>query len=129
LEWEFVVGMTGPPLYRWWQSTISTKLERTKRLIRDYSGKGYYMIGLGAAAKGISMLNMAGVKLDLLLDSTPTKWGRITSGMQIAPFGSLATLKHDKILFVILAWNVKNEIKANALMLRNNPADVFVELR
>lgn len=129
LEWEFVVGMMGPPLYRWWKKNVEAKLERINHLIRDYARQGYYMVGLGAAAKGISLLNMAEVKLDLLLDSTPTKWGRMTNGMQIAPFGSLATFKHEKILFVILAWNVKTEIKLNALKLRNNPADVFVELR
>lgn len=129
LEWEFLVGMMAPPLYRWWKAHVEAKRERINHLIRDYSRQGYYSVGLGAAAKGISMLNMADSKLDLLADSTPSKWGQITSGMQIAPFASIATLKHEKILFVILAWNVLFEIKANCLKLRDNPNDVFVELR
>lgn len=129
LEWEFQVGMMGVPLYRWWHDHVQSKKIRIQQTVVDYYAKGYYMVGLGAAAKGISILNMAGVKLDLLVDSTPSKWGHMTSGMEIAPFGSISALTHKKILFVVLAWNVHQEIVSNCLKLRDNPNDVFVELR
>lgn len=129
LDWEFLTGMTNPSLYRWWKDHIHRRIAHVHHQITDYKKKGYYTVGCGAAAKGISMLNMAGVKLDVLADNTPTKIGRTASGMEIMAFNRIVTLKHEKILFVLLAWNVAVELKQNVLKLRNNSADVFIEAR
>jgi len=130
LKWESVVGMKSTPLYGWWEIHVKDKIKRVGETIRQYQNDGYYAVGCGAAAKGISMLNMAGVKLDVLADNTPTKWNRETSGMSIAPFDEIGNMVlHKKILFVILAWNVASEIRRNVLKLRDNKADVFIETR
>lgn len=132
LEWEQAVGMMSPPLYHWWKSHVREKIKRIGKTIEDYRRDGYYAVGCGAAAKGISMLNMARVKLDLIVDNTPTKWHQETSGMMIVPFediGNMAKFGMDKILFVILAWNVGSEIRRNILKLRDNRNDVFIETR
>ncbi len=129
MEWEFVVGMLGMPLYDWWVKNAREKIKRVGDTIQKYKSDGYYTVGCGAAAKGISMLNMANVKLDALYDNTPTKWNRVTSGMAILPFHVMTDLTRDKVLFVILAWNVGREIRHNVLKLRDNPKDVFIETR
>lgn len=129
LEWEFVVGLMGAPIYHWWKEHVEAKRLRINQLITDYSRRGYYMAGCGAAAKGISMLNMAGIKLDVLFDNTPTKWNKITSGMEIVAFEEIANLYQEKVCFVILPWNVGREIKQKTLALRDNPQDVFTEVR
>lgn len=130
LTWEQVVGMLSMPIYNWWKSHVTDKIKRVGETIRKYQNDGYCTVGCGAAAKGISMLNMAGVKLDVLVDNTPTKWNRETSGMNIMPFDFIGNmLLHERILFVILAWNVSREIRENALKLRDNKADVFIETR
>lgn len=127
--WEQVVGMISMPIYDWWTHHVQDKINRVGDTIRKYQADGYYTVGCGAAAKGISMLNMAGVKLDVLADNTPTKWHQETSGMGIVPFDWIEKMDHEKILFVILAWNVGAEIRRNILKLRDNKADVFIETR
>lgn len=129
LEWEFLVGMMAPRLYQWWKSHVETKLERINQIITDYVKRGYYTVGLGAAAKGISLLNMADIKLDILADNTPTKWNKIASGMAIVPFDEIDKIVREKVLFVILAWNLRSELKENTLKLRDNPQDIFIEIK
>lgn len=129
LDWEKCVGLTNLSLYRWWQDHVRRRIAWVKYQITDYQKKGYYTVGCGAAAKGISMLNMAGVKLDVLADNTPTKIGRTTSDMKIMAFDEIKNLTQEKILFVLLAWNVGVELKHNVLKLRDNQADVFIEAR
>lgn len=129
MEWEKVVGMLDKPIYAWWKRHVEDKIERVRTTIEDYVADGYYSVGCGAAAKGISMLNMAGVKLDEIRDNTPTKWYKETSDMPILPFHGIEGLISPKVLFVILAWNVGREIRQNVLALRDNRADVFIETR
>src|SRR6185503_12841006 len=129
LEWEQSVGMMSPPLYHWWKSHVRDKIKRVGKTIEDYQRDGYYAVGCGAAAKGISMLNMARVKVDVIADTTPTKWNQETSDMKIVPFGEIENLMCEKVLFVVLAWNVGREIRQNVLALRDNKADVFIETR
>ncbi len=129
LEWERVVGMMDNPIYDWWESHVRDKIKRVADTIRKYHEDGYYVAGCGAAAKGISMLNMAKVKLDVIFDNTPTKMNRETCGMWISPFDQIAKIQREKVLFVILAWNVGLEIRREVLKLRDNPKDVFVETR
>lgn len=69
----------------------------------------------GAAAKGNTLLNYAGVKPDLLpfvCDAAPSKQGRFMPGshIPILPPGQLAQAKPDYVL--ILPWNIAQEIQA-----------------
>lgn len=129
LEWEFLVGMMGPRLHQWWKNHVETKLERINQTIINYVKRGFYTVGVGAAAKGISLLNMADVQLDILADNTPTKWNKISSGMAIVPFDEIDKITREKVLFVILAWNLRSELKENTLRLRNNSQDIFIEIK
>lgn len=128
-QWERVVGLSRPPIYRWWRKHVAHKISLVREQIAGFAKDSFFTVGCGAAAKGISILNMAGVKLDVIVDNTPTKWNKRTSGMQIAPFTEVEHLKADKVLFVVLAWNVGKEIRQNIEKLRNRPQDVFIEVR
>lgn len=67
----------------------------------------------GAAAKGNTLLNYAGVKPDLLpyvVDASPHKQGRFLPGSRI-PVVDEATLRKEQPDFVlILPWNLREEI-------------------
>ncbi len=128
-EWEGIVGMRHESLYNWWVSHVRHKLRWVKETVEKYQTEGYCTVGCGAAAKGISMLNMAGVKLDVIIDTTPSKWNKTTSGMRIIRFDELKNLTEKKILFVVLAWNLASEIKKNVLALRDRPGDEFIEIK
>lgn len=129
MEWERIVGLLDPTIYNWWEWHAINKMDRIRKTITDFSAQGYYTVGCGAAAKGISMLNMAKVKLDMLADNTPTKFNKVTSGMTIYPFQEIENIKAEKVLFVLLAWNLAQEIRTNVLKLRDKPDDVFIETR
>lgn len=128
-QWERVVGLSRPPIYRWWRKHVAHKIGLVREHIESFARDSFFTVGCGAAAKGLSILNMAGVKLDVIVDNTPTKWNKRTSGMQIAPFTEVEHLKAEKVLFVVLAWNVGREIRSNVEALRNRPQDVFIEVR
>ncbi len=129
LNWEKLIGMMRPDLYEWWTRNAYDKINRVGETIRKFQKDGYFAVGCGAAAKGISMLNMAGVKLEIIFDNTPTKWNKKTNEMPILPDFQIKVLSPEKVLFVILAWNVSSEIRRNVLAMRDNRNDVFIETR
>jgi SAM-dependent methyltransferase len=133
-SYVFVLGIAGEPSVRvaqrmQWENAVGLTRPRLGRTIDGFKKDGFFTVGCGAAAKGISMLNMAGVKLDVLADNTPTKHYKVTSGMLIMPFDEIANLKEPKVLFVVLAWNVGRELRDNTLKLRDRVGDVFIEIR
>lgn len=71
------------------------------------------VVGYGAAAKGNTLLNYAGVRQDLLpfiVDASPHKQGKFTPGMHI-PIVSEEKIKQTKPDYVlILPWNLQREI-------------------
>ena len=73
----------------------------------------YSIIGYGAAAKGNTFLNYAGVKVDLIeyvADRNPAKQGKWMPGSRI-PIVDEAHLQASKPDFVvILPWNLQDEV-------------------
>lgn len=116
-------------IYRAWASRarkISSEFSSRITLFRE---QGYHIVGYGAAAKGMTLLNFADVRLDYIIDDNPTKQGTYSPGQDI-PVGSIDYLSNytnnDKILFVPLAWNFFKEIKGRILKHRNNNNDRFL---
>jgi hypothetical protein len=86
-------------------------------------------VGYGAAAKGMTLLNFANIKLDYIIDDNPNKQGTYSPGQNIpvVSIEHLETYQNDqKILFVPLAWNFFTEIKDKILGKRNNSNDRFL---
>jgi hypothetical protein len=88
---------------------------------------GWNVVGYGAPAKGMTLLNYSGLQLDFIVDDSPLKQGRFTPGSSIAIVGpeKLDELK-DTTLFVPLAWNFFDEIRARIKSKRDNPYDRFI---
>lgn len=122
-------GMFEEDTYWAWALTAKRSIARFRKLILWHKSQGYTTVGLGAAAKGISMLNMSGIRLDYLFDTTPMKQGKTASAMLIQPFEKIADLKDDKVLFVLLAWTFESEVRENTAKYRDNPNDVFITNR
>lgn len=127
---ETSAGLFEEEIYREWKDRTAEKIAQIRDKINSHREAGYQLVGCGAAAKGITILNMAGVKLLHLFDTTPTKWGKTASGMQISPFDHIATLPDGRIFaFVVLAWNFEEEVVHNVKALRDRPGDVFLTTR
>jgi SAM-dependent methyltransferase len=91
---------------------------------------GYILVGYGAAAKGMTLLNYADIHLDYIIDDNPLKQNRYTPGMSI-PIVSCDVLSEfhekNKIIFIPLAWNFFDEIKSKIKTRRNNNNDLFLK--
>jgi SAM-dependent methyltransferase len=96
-------------------------------MLRQHKGKT--IVGFGAPAKAVTLLNYCGIGLETIqaiVDSTPVKQGRLIPGVHIPiyPEERLARMKSDVV--VILAWNYQEEImkKLTQLMKKNIPVIV-----
>ena len=87
---------------------------------------GWLSVGYGAPAKGMTLLNYSGLKLDFIIDDNPLKQGRFTPGSSIPIYPASKLDEYpDAIIFVPLAWNFYDEIKSKIIAKRNNQYDKF----
>lgn len=145
-SYVFVVGHNGRPehiknlielekdlldvkIYESWKTTAESLTDSFLNICEQYRDQDYKLVGYGAAAKGNTLLNYAGVSLDYIIDDNPLKQNTYSPGRDIPVVGSdiLKTFdNNDKILFVPLAWNVYNEIKNKIQSKRLNKNDKFL---
>jgi hypothetical protein len=80
---------------------------------------GWNVVGYGAAAKGMTLLNYSKIKLDFIVDDNPLKQGRFTPGSSIPIVSADHMDNIGTTLFVPLAWNFFDEIRKNIKERRN----------
>jgi len=113
LEREIEAGMINTSFY----SRLQNKANKIKndliRFLIEAQEGGKKVVGYGAAAKGNTILNYAGIHSDLLpyvIDMNPAKQGKFLPGSRIPIFNE-SKLKSDKPDYVlILPWNLRDEI-------------------
>lgn len=105
---------------------ITTNLKKT---IESYKNDGYSIIGYGAAAKGMTLLNFGNIQMDFIIDDNPLKHGLLTPGTNIPITGIdfLKDIDSEKILFIPLAWNFYEEIYKRIKNVRTNDDDLFLK--
>ena len=119
-----------PQTYNTWENTAQKLSTEFLDVCENYRNRNYRLVGYGAAAKGNTLLNYAGVTLDLIIDDNPLKQNTYSPGRDIPVVGSDifdTFTSNDKILFVPLAWNVFNEIKSKIKQKRTNKNDEFLK--
>jgi SAM-dependent methyltransferase len=106
-------GMTTIDFYRDFQEHAEKVKNDFLRFLIDKKNEGKVVVGYGAAAKGNTLLNFAGVKSDLIkyvVDRSPHKQGKFMPGSRIR-IVSEDRLKSDKPDFVVIfPWNLSDEI-------------------
>jgi len=106
-------GLLRQETYFGFQARVEKIKEDLLNFLKDCQKMGKKVVGYGAAAKGNTLLNYAGVKADLLpyvCDAAPSKQGKYLPGSRI-PIRSPSILTQaspEKIL--ILPWNLAEEI-------------------
>jgi hypothetical protein len=89
---------------------------------------GYRIAAYGAAAKGNTLLNYAGVKRDLIefiVDNNPTKQGKFTPGSRI-PIVSESWLQLERPdVVIILPWNLEEEITHQLMALNFKESQIL----
>jgi SAM-dependent methyltransferase len=113
LATEVEAGMHNPIYYQGFQTEADAVKYDLLEFLLTQRRAGRKIAGYGAAAKGNTLLNYAGVRADLLpyvVDASPHKQGRYLPGSRIAVVAE-ARLRADQPDFVIiLPWNLKQEI-------------------
>jgi SAM-dependent methyltransferase len=122
LDAEKAAGMGGPGFHR----GLQAQAERIKDELLDFlirsKRDGMMVAAYGAAAKGNTLLNFAGVRPDLLrfvADASPHKQGRYLPGSRI-PVVDEQTLRERRPDFVlVLPWNLREEISRQLAYVRH----------
>lgn len=121
LQAEEVAGVKTAAYY----TTLAPAAERVKhellRFLLQAKADGKRVVGYGAAAKGNTLLNYAGVKPDLLAwvaDANPHKQGKFLPGSRIPVVApqQLAIEKPDYVL--VLPWNLLHEVSEQQAQVR-----------
>lgn len=84
------------------------------RFLLDCKNQGKRVAAYGAAAKGNTLLNFAGVRPDLLpfvCDAAPAKQGKLLPGSQIPIRTPQALDDFDPHYILILPWNISAEVR------------------
>jgi 2-polyprenyl-3-methyl-5-hydroxy-6-metoxy-1,4-benzoquinol methylase len=118
---ELGVGVTTAAFY----NTLAPAAERIKhqllRFLLQAKAEGKRVVGYGAAAKGNTLFNYAGVKPDLLAwvaDANPHKQGKFLPGSRIPVVAPerLAIEQPDYVL--VLPWNLLQEVSQQQAQVR-----------
>lgn len=93
--------------------------------------KNLTVAAYGAAAKGNTLLNYAGIKSDLIsyvCDSSPSKQNMFLPGTRIPIYSPDYLFKHKPDYVLILPWNIADEITTQLYKLKKNKTKFFVAI-
>ena len=110
---EDAAGLRSVDAYSGFQAKVDAIAERLRQFFQQCAQQGRKVAAYGAAAKGNTLLNYAGVThswLPVVADAAPSKQGKYLPGSHIpivAP-DLLTHLQPDYVL--VLPWNIRHEI-------------------
>lgn len=118
---EQAKGMDALPVYLDFQQHADRVKNDLLAFLIEQKRAGKTVAAYGAAAKGCTLLNYAGVKPDLLAfvcDAAPSKQGKYMPGshIPILPPAAMAERKPDYV--VILPWNIAPEVMTQQAAVR-----------
>ena len=111
---EFRRGMGEMEYYRGFQATAVAIKNQLLRFLLDAAAQGKKIAAYGAAAKGNTLLNFAGIRPDLLpvvYDAAPSKIGRFMPGSHIPILSPDLLERNPPDFLLILPWNIADEIR------------------
>jgi predicted TPR repeat methyltransferase len=110
---EAAAGMQNAYYYRAFQTRTDCIKHKLTRFLLDARSEGKTVAAYGAAAKGNTLLNYAGIRPDLVafvVDRNPAKKGKYMPGSRI-PIVDEEHLKHEMPDYIlILPWNLYTEL-------------------
>ena len=124
---EIELGLYDLTHYENFDKFCSERINDVLNIIEDHRSKGYLIATYGAAAKGNTFLNFGNIKVDYIFDDTPLKIGRFSPlGNLVVTDPNKMTDISEKMLVIIPAWNLKDEIVCRLKMLRQPFRDDLV---
>jgi SAM-dependent methyltransferase len=120
---EVAAGLETPEAYRNFQQRAEAAKDGLLEFLLTAKRQGQRVLGYGAAAKGNTLLNYAGVRRDLLpaiYDAAVAKQHKFMPGshIPILPAAQIVQTKPDYVL--ILPWNIAAEIRQQNAVLKES---------
>jgi hypothetical protein len=113
LRSEAQAGMTTAEYYAGFQARADKLTNDFRRFLLEAKREGKSVVAYGAAAKGNTLMNYAGVRSDLIsfvVDRNPVKQGKFMPGSRI-PIVNEKQLQDARPAYVIiLPWNLRAEV-------------------
>lgn len=122
LESEYQAGMLDLSYYLGFQWQAEQIKNNLLGFLVEQKQKKCIVVAYGAAAKGNTLLNFAGIKPDLLpyvYDAAPSKQGRFLPGSHIPILSPEKLPEQNPDYVLILPWNLKEEITHSHSYIRN----------
>ena len=124
---EVKEGSHNPMFYIKFGVNAESIIRKLKDLVEKCQKAGTPVVGYGAAAKGMTVLNANDIQLDWIVDDNELKQGLLTPGTNI-PIKDRSSLDIDEHVVVIpLAWNFFAEIKSNVEEIRQDKSTQYVQ--
>jgi SAM-dependent methyltransferase len=113
LKRENYAGMREADYYQGFQEKANKVKNECLAFLLEAKRRGKKVAAYGAAAKGNTLLNFAGVRPDLLpyvVDKNPAKQGKFMPGSRLPIVDESRLREQEPDYVVILPWNIKVEI-------------------
>ena len=113
LDKEIKFGLNDMAVYKNYQAKAEKVKNDFTQFLIEAKNEGKKVVGYGAAAKGNTLLNFAGIKKDLLqfvADASPHKQNKFLPGVHILVVAEDCIRQTKPDYVVILPWNLKEEI-------------------
>jgi hypothetical protein len=121
LERERAYGLQSDALYVAWNESVKEVKRALLELLISLKRDKKRIVGYGAPAKGVTLLNYCGIGkdfLDFTVDRAPSKQGRYMPGVRIPILPPEAIFEGKPDYVLILPWNIKKEIKIQMAKIR-----------
>jgi SAM-dependent methyltransferase len=115
LEAEETQGLTSSEYYREFGSRVDGIRSDLLELLNSLKAQGKSIAAYGAAAKGSTLLNYAGIDeglVDFVVDRNVHKHGLFMPGVHIPIHGPERLLERMPDYVLLLAWNYRDEVMA-----------------
>lgn len=122
LQAEENAGLQELTVYQGFQQRADEVKNDLLRFLLEQKRAGKKVAAYGAAAKGNTLLNYAGVKPDLLsfvCDAAPSKQGKYLPGSHIPVFAPERLREEKPDIVLILPWNIASEVMQHTSYVRD----------
>jgi hypothetical protein len=113
LKKEAALGLRSASFYRGFQGVAEKVKDDLLLFLIDAKRRNWKVAAYGAAAKGNTLMNFAGIRSDLVRfvsDRNPSKQGKFMPGSRIPIFGEDRLREEMPDVIVLIPWNLKAEL-------------------
>lgn len=114
-------GLTDMDTYTAFDEEVKATKRKLLKFLIEAKEAGKTIVGYGAAAKGVTLVNYCGVRDDLVdyvVDKSPYKQNHFMPGVRIPIYGPEKIFETKPDYVLILPWNLRKEISGEMAKIR-----------